>query len=143
SEVGIKGTEYVERSVRELQRRGVEFEYRLLRDCPHEEMQRILRDEADIILDQFLLGGFGTLAVEGMYYGKPVIGYLLESVKAEHYPDCPILNASIDDLADKLGWLIAHPDERTRLGREGRRYVERRFDRDKVGQQMLELYASL
>jgi len=143
SEAGIKGTEYVERSVRELHRRGVEFEYRLLRDCPHLEVQRVLRDEADIILDQFLLGGFGTLAVEGMYYGKPVIGYLLESVKAEYYPDCPILNASIDDLPDKLAWLIEHPDERTRLGREGRLFVERHFDRDKVGHRVLELYSAL
>ena len=70
-------------------------DFLLLEDRPHADVQRILRDEADIVLDQFLLGGFGSLAVEGMYYGKPVVGYLIESVRAEHYPDCPIVNATI------------------------------------------------
>ena len=143
SEPGIKGTEYVKVAIEELRRRGMRFDFVLLEDRPHAEVQRILRDEADIVLDQFLLGGFGSLAVEGMYYGKPVVGYLIESVRAEHYPDCPIVNATIDDLADKLAWLIAHPKERVRLGREGREFVERHFDRDKVGRQVMELYRSL
>ena len=143
SEPGIKGTEYVKVAIEELRRRGMRFDFLLLEDRPHAEVQRILRDEADIVLDQFLLGGFGSLAVEGMYYGKPVVGYLIESVRAEHYPDCPIVNATIDDLADKLAWLIAHPKERVRLGREGREFVERHFDRDKVGRQVMELYRSL
>jgi glycosyltransferase involved in cell wall biosynthesis len=140
SKPGIKGTEYVKVAIEELRRRGMRFEFLLLEDRPHAEVQRILRDDADIVLDQFLLGGFGTFAVEGMYYGKPVVGYLIESVRAEHYPDCPIANATIDDLADKLGWLIANPKERMRIGREGREFVERHFDRDKVGHQVLELY---
>lgn len=143
SEPGIKGTEYVKVAIEELRRRGMRFDFLLLEDRPHAEVQRILRDEADIVLDQFLLGGFGSLAVEGMYYGKPVVGYLIESVRAEHYPDCPIVNATIDDLAEKLAWLIAHPKERVRLGREGREFVERHFDRDKVGRQVMELYRSL
>jgi len=143
SEPGIKGTEYVKVAIEELRRRGMHFDFLQLVDRPHAEVQRILRDEVDIVLDQFLLGGFGTLAVEGMYYGKPVVGYLIESVRAEHYPDCPIVNATIDDLADKLAWLIANPKERVRIGREGREFVERHFDRDKVGHQVLELYRRL
>jgi glycosyltransferase involved in cell wall biosynthesis len=143
SEPGIKGTEYVIAAIEELRRRGMCFDFLLLEGRPHAEVQRILRDEADIVLDQFLLGGFGSFAVEGMYYGKPVVGYLIESVRAEHYPDCPIVNATINDLADKLAWLIANPKDRERLGREGREFVERHFDRDKVGHQVMELYRSL
>ena len=143
SEPGIKGTEYVKGAIEELRRRGMRFDFLLLEDRPHAEVQRILRDEVDIVLDQFLLGAFGSLAVEGMYYGKPVVGYLIESVRAEHYPDCPIVNATIDDLAEKLAWLITNPKERVRLGREGREFVERHFDRDKVGHQVMELYRSL
>lgn len=141
SEPGIKGTEYVRAAVEKLRERGLRFDFQLLEGRPHEEVQRILRDHADIVLDQFLLGGFGLLAVESMYYGKPVVGYLIERVRAEHFPDCPIVNASIDDLAEKLAWLIERPEERIRLGREGRAFVERHLDRDRVGRQLLELYA--
>jgi glycosyltransferase involved in cell wall biosynthesis len=143
SEPGIKGTEYVNAAVEELRNRGLRFDFLLLAGRPHSEVQRVLREEADIVLDQFLVGGFGSFAVEGMYYGKTVVGFIVDSVKAEHFPDCPIVNASIDNLADKLAWLIGNPEQCERFGREGRAFVERHFDRDKVGRQLLELYARL
>lgn len=143
SEPGIKGTEYIEAAVERLRARGVRFEFRLLTNRPHAEVQRLLRDEADIVLDQLLIGGFGSLAVEGMYYGKPVVAYILDSVRAEHFPDCPIVSATIDDLTEQLGWLIEQPERRVQLGRQGRAFVERYLDRDKIGRQVLDLYAQL
>jgi hypothetical protein len=143
SESGIKGTRYVEEAVRELERAGMLFRYRRIENLDHVEMLRILRDDADIVIDQLLLGGFGTLAVEAMYFGKPVIGYLIDAVKREHFPDCPIVNTTIEDVKERLRDLIERPEERIQLGKRGRAYVERHFDREKINQSLLRLYESL
>src|SRR5215213_9149349 len=42
-----------------------------------------------------------------------------------------------EDLAQKLAWLRAHPEEVERLGRNGRALAEREFDRDKLAARML------
>jgi glycosyltransferase involved in cell wall biosynthesis len=140
---GIKGTAHVEAAVERLRARGLKFEFRLVEGVSNAEAQRIYRDEADVIVDQFVLGGIGTLAFEGMYFGKPVVSYLLEEVRREHFPDCPVVGATIDELEDRLAWLIENPAERVRLGREGRAFVERRVDRDTVARRVVEIYRDL
>jgi glycosyltransferase involved in cell wall biosynthesis len=139
----IKGTVYIERAIRALKDEGYQFDYRRLVGLSHEEAMRIYRDEADIIVDAVIMGGFGSLAVEGMYFGKPVCGYLIESVRREMYPDCPIYLVTIDNLKERLGWLISHPEERMRLGKEGRAFVERHFDREKLNQRLWSIYQTL
>lgn len=138
----FKGTEFVESAVKELEADGYKFEYRRLQGVKNEEAHRIYREEADIIVDQVLGGGFGTLAIEGMYYGRPVCCYLLDDVY-NWYADCPIVNTNKDNLKEKLAWLIDHPDERLRLGTAGRAFVEAHFCRDKVNQQVWEMYKEL
>ena len=138
----FKGTEYIEEAIAELERRGYKFEYRRLRGVPNDEAHRIYREEADIIVDQLLGGGFGTLAVEGMYYGRPVCCYLIDEIY-QIYPDCPIVNCNVDNFRDKLAWLIDRPEERIRLGAEGRAFVEKHFSRDEVNRKVWELYHEL
>ena len=139
----VKGTEWVLAAVEKLREEGVEFEFRLVQGLPNDEARRIYREEADIVVDQLLLGAFGSLAIEGMLYGKPVVGFVLEELARDHFPDCPIVNATIDTVAERMRWLIEHPEERERLGREGRAFCERWFDRDAIGRRLTEIYRSL
>jgi len=143
SHKGVKGTAYIERSIDELRKQSYSFKYLRIEDSDNSETRRIIRDEADIIIDQLVIGAFGTFAVEGMFFGKPVVGYLIEDVMKEHYPDCPIVNVTIENITDKLAWLIDNPTERVRLGREGRTYVERYFDSEKVNKKLWSLYQSI
>jgi len=138
----FKGTKYVEKAIEELKKEGYKFEYRRLHGVPNNEAHRIYREEADIIIDQVLAGGFGTLSIEGMYYGRPVCCYLLPEL-VEWYPDCPIVNTNKDDLKEKLAWLIVNPDERIRLGRKGRAFIEEHFSREKINRQVWEMYRGL
>jgi glycosyltransferase involved in cell wall biosynthesis len=139
----IKGTRFVEQTIERLRSRGYEFEYRLIQGASHEDAVQTIRDDADIVVDQLLLGGFGTLAVEGMYYGKPVCCYILEDVRRELYPDCPIVNCAIETLEEKLVWLLENPGERRRLGLEGHRYAKHHFDADRITDRLLDLYGTL
>lgn len=139
---GLKGTEHVERVVEMLEEQGLDFEYRTVSDVPHEEFLDLLRDEVDIVVDQVLMGGFGSLTMEAMAHGKPVCCFVLDEVMAE-VPGCPVVNVTVDTLADRLAWLIEHPKERERLGREGRAFAEEHFDRDLIFGRVWDLYRDL
>jgi glycosyltransferase involved in cell wall biosynthesis len=43
------------------------------------------------------------------------------------------------DLAQKLAWLRAHPEEVERMGRNGRALAEREFDRDLLAARVLDV----
>jgi glycosyltransferase involved in cell wall biosynthesis len=43
------------------------------------------------------------------------------------------------DLAQKLAWLRAHPEEVSRMGRNGRDLAEREFDRDLLARRVLDV----
>lgn len=139
----LKGTSAVERAVVELQQEGLVFTYRRIENTPNVEMQRILREEADIVVDQLILGAFGSLAVEGMAYGLPVICYLAPLIQERHFPDCPIVSAGPDDVKSRLRELITDAELRIQIGHRGRRWVERHLDRRQISAQVLALYESL
>ncbi len=142
SERNIKGTIYVERAIADLKARGADFEYREVSGMPNTEAQKIYQ-QADIIVDQFLIGGMGTLAFEGMGLGKPVVSYVMPEVIAEFCPDCPVYNATLDTLTDRLQELVEQPELRLELGRKGIAFVKSRIDRERINQQIMELYQSL
>ena len=64
-------------------------------------------------------------------------------IKEKSCPDCPLVNAPIAKLKERLAWLIDHPEERVRLGKEGRRFVEKYCDREKINLNLWEVYESL
>jgi len=139
---GVKGTKYIQAAIAELRSEGWQFEYREVAGMPNSEAQRLYQ-ECDIIIDQLLLGGFGNLAVEGMALGKPVCCYLIEEVKEQYFPDCPILNCTIENLASRLRWLIQNPEEIRRIGFLGREYVRRHFNTEEIFEQLLRVYKCL
>ena len=138
-----KGTEYIEAVIDELTAEGYRFSYRRVEHLTQPEAFRVYTEEADIIIDQLLFGGVGSLCFEGMAAGKPVVGYLLEEVKGQFAPDIPLVNVTLDTLKERLIHLITHPDVRVELGRLGRAFAERHCDRQKTGRAMNELYLSL
>ena len=139
SNPAIKGSAHVEKAIVDLEAAGYQFDYIRLESVPHPEAERIYREEADIIIDQLYLGDFGSLAVEGMYYGKPVCTFLVDSL-TQGLPDLPIVNCNVDNLTEKLAFLIDNPHERTRLGKAGRAFVEKYCDREQINVRLWQLY---
>jgi len=137
-----KGTPYIEQALEELKAEGYAFEYRKLHKVPNLEARRIYREEADIIVDQLLSGGFGTLAMEAMCYGKPVCGFVLPELR-QSLPDLPIVQCTIETIKQQLIWLLEHPEERVQLGRAGRAFAEAHYDREKNYQAVWDLYLEL
>lgn len=135
----LKGTSFFRAAVEELKIEGFEFEYLELTGLTHAQAWAEL-SRADIVLDQLLLGGFGSLSVEGMGLGKPVVCFLIDSVMREHYPDCPIVNANIENVTDCLRRLLLDPAWRELCAMEGRNFFKRHFDYAEVNERLLTLY---
>lgn len=139
---GTKGTEYVKRAIEELKNEGYIFIFQLFHKTPHIEVIDFIQNKADIVVDQLLIGGFGSLAMEGMSYGKPVCGYVRDSLRAQ-FPDLPIVQCTINSVKEKLAWLLDNPEERIRLGKASWAYAKTHYDRNKNCQALWDLYIEL
>ena len=117
----LKGTDVLLHALDGL---DVPFELRLIEKTPRAEALQMYRD-ADIIADQFCIGAFGVLALEGLALGKPVLAYLDEEHLGDPWFNLPIVNTTHENMRDVLRILLQFPELRLRLGRAGRAAVEK------------------
>lgn len=137
----LKGTPEVLRIVEQMQAR-YRFDFRLIHNVSHSEALEIVR-ESDIVLDQFVIGSFGTVSLEAMALGKPVLCYIRPSLIPLLPAECPIVNANLDNLAEVLAELLHDGLRRLELGRQGRAYVEQYHDARQIARQLVEVYQEL
>ena len=119
-----KGTEFLVAAVASLQSRGVECELQVVERLPREQALHIYA-QADIVADQFCMGIFGALAIEGMALGKPVMCYLDQEQLGDPVYNLPVVNTTPENLEAVLTVLLQVPHLRERLGRAARESIER------------------
>lgn len=79
---------------------------------------------ADVVADEFGIGWFGSIVVEGLSMGKPVLCYVDEEVMAQLYPWHPILGPRTpEEIGACLVDLWRDPERRRRLGERGREWA--------------------
>jgi hypothetical protein len=128
---GFKGTEFVIDAVERLRAEGLRVELRLLEKMQNSEVRRVLREEADILVEQLVVTGHGLNGLEGMASGLPVISNFEDEAQLMPFrrwsflSECPIVSASPENLADVLRKLVTRPALRQQLGRAGRDYAEK------------------
>ena len=136
-----KGTEHVIAACSQL---PVELD--VVEGVRHEQArERYAR--ADIVVEQLNAGWHGVLAIEAMALAKPVVTFLREDA-VRRSEDAfgvriPIVSATKQTLVERLRPLVESPEERRRLGEEGRAYVERVHDLDRMVDRLLEIYERL
>lgn len=54
-----------------------------------------------------------------------------------------MLEKDVGSLAGKVEFLIEHPEARTAMGLQGRRFVEQRYDVTLLNQQLISIFDSL
>jgi len=83
---------------------------------------------------------------EYMACGKPVVvSNFPEIRKVVKEADCGILvdPTDVDEIENAILYLLEHPEEAKRMGENGRRAVEERYNWDKMEEKLLELYGRL
>jgi glycosyltransferase involved in cell wall biosynthesis len=139
SAINAKGTNFILPVIEEL-KQDLDFEFVLLHNIPRKEVLDTIKN-ADIIIDQLIIGSYGMAAVEAMAHGKPVLSYLMPAVFDAGIPeDCPIVNTNIDNLKINLKRLITDVQYRYDTGVKSRAYVEQYNDADKIADQLVNIY---
>ena len=79
---------------------------------------------ADVVADEFGIGWFGSVVVEGLSMGKPVLCHVDEAVMKQLYPWHPILSPRTPaEIASTLGELYRDPEGRRERGERGRTWA--------------------
>lgn len=136
-----KGTPVVLRTIEQL-KPHCNFEFRLIQGIPRSQVLQILK-KADILLDQFVVGDFGSVSLEAMALGKPVVCYIKPTLAAQYPSDLPIVNATQETLPNVLEELINEPELRRNLGQRGRAYVEKNHNALEVAKKLKGIYEEL
>jgi len=129
---GVKGTRFVLEAVARLRQEGLRFDFRLVENLPHAEAVRLYA-QADLLVDQLLIGWYGGLAVELMALGKPVVGHVRSSdlgqLPEAMRREIPITDATPASILAVLRRMIGLGCSGLReLGLRSRTYVERWHD---------------
>jgi glycosyltransferase involved in cell wall biosynthesis len=135
----VKGTAHVLAAIEQLRDEGVAIRLDLIEGVPRTELLRRLRD-ADIVVDQLLIGWYGGFAVEAMALAKPVLCHIREGTPEENPfgEELPIVRALPQTLAERLRELARDREARLRIGLASRAFVERHHDPRTVARDVLE-----
>jgi glycosyltransferase involved in cell wall biosynthesis len=120
----FKGTHYLQAAVAKLQAEGLPLTLSLLTGVPNTEVMRLFA-EADVVADQFIAGAYGYTALEAMARAKPVLCYIRSADCVLAAGECPLLQTSPETIEQVLRWCLANREALSRIGAQGRAYVER------------------
>lgn len=134
----------VERTRALVRSRGLEQLVRWVPPFPKRRLVDAYR-AADVVVDQFLIPTFGGIAPEAMACARPVVTAYDPALHAWCLEeDPPILAAATaDEVFEHLRVLAASSDERERIGRSGRAWVERHHGWRLVAERQARLYDDL
>jgi hypothetical protein len=135
----LKGTKYLVAAVEKLRTAGFDIELLLVENMPREKALECYR-EADIAVDQLLLGSYGTFAVELMAIGIPTICYLRDDLLTKYAEPPPIVNADPETIGDVLRDLVGRRSNWPSIAREGRFFAEKFHDSLVLANQAIATY---
>jgi glycosyltransferase involved in cell wall biosynthesis len=126
----LKGTNFLIKAVNELRREGLKITLELIEGKRNHEVREIL-SRCDIVVADLVLQGYSAMAIEGLALGRPV----LQDISDPHYnrvyklysglDQAPFVSVPLEEMKDRLRELVRNPRLRRKIGREGRKYVEK------------------
>lgn len=138
-----KGTNYI-MPVLERLKAELDVEYRIIHNMPRAEALKVV-EQADIFIDQIILGMYGMAALEAMSMGKPVVAFLMDKLFENNgFPEgIPIVNANANTLFEKLKELVENPKKCYDIGRASRKWVEQSHDTILLSKDLVDTYTNV
>ena len=130
SQLRLKGTACIDRAMERLDASGV-IEYRRIAGVPHARMPSVL-SEADIVIDQVLMGLYGVAACEAMAAERVVVSYVGSDVRGyvrrETGRSLPIMEATPETISDVVIDLVTNRAGAREAAAEGVSFVREIHD---------------
>ncbi|MFF1819237.1 glycosyltransferase [Kribbella sp. NPDC058245] len=117
----LKGSSSIDPVLADLDAQGL-IQYQRVQKVAHAELAEMVRN-ADIVVEQLLLGLYGVTACEAMAAGRVTVGYVPDRIRELLPTDLPIVEATPDDLAEVIERLVHERDEARKIADAGPRYV--------------------
>jgi glycosyltransferase involved in cell wall biosynthesis len=103
-----------------------------------------LYSAADVVADDFGIGWIGSVVLEALAIGRPVLSYIDEGVMRSMYPWHPIVSCRTpEEIADCLLGLYRDPARRQEIGQRGRDWIKAFHDPSHVSEVYCEAVRSL
>lgn len=122
----VKGSDLIEPALLKLQDEGI-IQYTRVQNVPSARMPEVYRD-ADVVLDQFLVGSYGVTAVEALASGRIVLGHVREDVReyVKSYSgiELPIVQTTVDDIEQVIRAISKEMDAYRELAARGPAFVD-------------------
>jgi hypothetical protein len=122
----LKGSPFIDPQMQALHDRGL-IEYRRTEGVPPEQVPALVAD-ADIVIDQLVLGLYSAMAVQAMFAGRVTIAHVHERVRARVGRELPIVEATPDDLTAVVERLVAEREPARALAERGRDFAHDMHD---------------
>ncbi|WP_434644673.1 hypothetical protein [Achromobacter piechaudii] len=135
----LKGTIHLEEAIARLRARHLDVELVLVENMSHVDAMQACLD-ADIIVDQLLIGAYGQFSVEMMALGKPVVCYIRDDLRPLYPADLPILSANPRTIEQVLEGLVNQPESWAKMGEAGLAYARKYHDSFAVAKIALDAY---
>lgn len=88
---------------------------------------------SDLVVDEFGIGWFGSIVLEGLACEKPVICHVDEDSMRKMYPWHPIISVNtVEDIASEIEILYYSQERRDKLGKQGRAWVMENHSLEKI-----------
>ena len=138
-----KKSDYIEAALERLNSEGYRFKYKCVTNVTHEQLKQEYIT-SDIVIDQ-LNGWFGTVSIEAMALGRPVVaGYYPHLCHYDkRYENMPIINADIYNIYDVLKSILDGKFDLEAISKASREFVMKVHDVKSVTKQLIDIYESL
>ena len=130
---------------------GMKDKIKLLGWCDQDEVRKLFYKSHIFILSSVTAEngdqeGQGLVLQEAQAVGMPVISTLHNGIPEgvqNGKSGFLVPERDVDALAEKLEYLILHPEVWPKMGRAGRKYVEEHYDIKKLNQRLVKIYEDL
>ncbi len=104
---------------------------------------QLYREASIVVVPSVWPEPFGIVGLEAMSYGKPVVAFNIGGIPEWLEDGVTGLLVEPDDvseMAEKISYLLEHPDVANEMGMRGRKRVEQEFNKEKHITRLLEIY---
>ncbi len=141
----VQYADYIARIFSFIKNSGLEANIKLTGAVSYNDLPSFFA-ACDIFVLPSLAETFGLVVSQAMASAKPVIGTriagIMDQIK-DGWNGYLVEPANEHQLAEKIKYLIDHPEQRRRMGLNGRKFAEDEFDWSRVTEQTLDVYQSI